>query len=360
MSGRFYFILVCLWLSACTANATVMQTLYDTRVLVSGQNDAAQRNAFRDSLQQVLVKVSGDRDIAGDSFVRQQLPNARNYIRAFRYEFDEGLRFMVASFDEQRVNRLVVESGYPVWGKRRPDTLLWVAFYDSNSARSLITAGAELPIKDAFMDAGEGRGIPFTFPLMDIQDSEVINVFDVWGRFDDTIKLASQRYPNDNLISARIFNRNVFLAGDETVPENMVWQLDWQILNKELVQQSTFFGSDMYQVIEQFVDFIADTLAEKYAVNSLSGLSSGNVLSVKIINMDSIESYVTVTRFFESLSLVNTATLTQLQGAVGVFDLDLTGSKGDLLNTLLLDDKITQQTDAFGQTREELEFYWLP
>lgn len=355
----FTFCISCL-LASWDSNGAVMQSLYETRVLATGQTVSAQTRAFRESLQQVLVKVSGDNSIASDSYVRQQLPKARDFIRAFQYENDNGLTFMVASFDEDRVNELVIESGFPVWGRRRPDTLLWMAHWSENGERELFTAASEQFVKLTLLDSAQRRGIPVTFPLMDIQDSQLINVFDVWGRFDDTIKFASQRYPNDNLISARLFNRNLLLTEDETVPENMTWQLDWQILNEDLVQESTIFGPDMNTVVDEFVDFVADTLAAKYAVETEGLLVNGNKINLKIINMDSIKSYVTVSRFFESLALVNTVSLLRLEGEVGEFQLELTGNVSDLLNTLLLDDKISQKTDAFGRATDELEFFWLP
>lgn len=358
---RFYllFLLILTFFSQ-QAPAAVIHALYETRVLVSGQTNAAQNRAFRESLQQVLVKVSGDNQIVNDTFVRQQLSRARDFIRSFQYENDNGLAFMVANFDEEPVNSLVVSAGYPVWGKRRPDTLLWIAYWNSNGNRELFTAASEQFEKFIVLDAAQRRGIPFTFPLMDLQDAEIINVFDVWGRFDDTIKFASQRYPNDNLVSARIFNRNDLLDESESVQQDMVWQLDWQILNDELVQQSTVFGADINSVVEQFVDFIADKLAKKYAVESGGLQATGNQIDLRILNLDSIESYVTVVRFFESLSLVNDVNLMRLKGGVGDFKLQLTGSSLDLINTLLLDDKISQKTDAFGRATDDLEFYWLP
>lgn len=358
----FSFGVAAVWLvlSAKLANAAVLQTLYDTRVMVSGQTNASQNSAFRESLQQVLIKVSGDVEIADNAVVRQTLSQSRDFIRSFRYEMDNGLTFMLASFDEQRVNDLVINAGFPVWGKRRPDTLLWVAHWSQEGRRELLTAASAQLTKLNLLDAAERRGIPFTFPLMDIQDSELINVYDVWGRFDDTIKFASQRYPNDNLVSARIFDRNEVAIGEETVPVEMQWQLDWQILNQDLVQESTFFGSSMNSVIDQFVDFVADQLANKYAIAMTGKQMAGNRVNIKILNMDSIESYVTVNRFLESLAIVNSSSLLTLKGQEAEFQLDMSGSLSDLINTLLLDDKIARKTDAFGRSTDEMEFYWLP
>ena len=342
--------------------AAIISTLYETRVPLASQTNAAQQKAFRESLIQVLVKVSGDRDIGKDATIRNQLRQARDLIRSFRYDSADGVNYMAATFDEQRVNQLIASAGYPVWGKRRADTLVWMAYLDDESdQRQLITAGVTNTYSDLLKSAAERRGMPITLPLMDLQDAQTVNVYDVWGRFDDTIKLASQRYPNDNLVAVRIYDRTRLMAAGESLQDEMRWQLDWQILNQELAEQSTFFAPDRETLIAQFVDFLADKLAAKYAVEQTNNSSSGNqTLRLSILNVSSIEAYVSVRRFFESLALVNSVTLRRQYASVSEFDLVLSGSREDLLNVLLLDNKIRQKTNAFGQATNEMEFFWIP
>jgi len=337
-----------------------MQTLYDSKVAVANQSNAAQQKAFRESLMQVLIKVSGNNDLNKDANVRKALQDAPDLIRSFRYEITDGIIYMLSSFDEQRVNQLIVDLGFPIWGKRRSDTLVWFVVLTDDKQRVLLSAGKNDSAKVVLEQAAYRRGIPLAFPLMDIQDAEKINVFDVWGRFDDTIKAASTRYPHDNLVAARLFNRNEFLTENESVTAEMSWQLDWQILNSELVEESSLFGSSAEDVIFSFIDLIANRLASRYAVDVVVGEELSENLVIKILNMASIESYVTVRRFLESLALVNSARLQKQSGTVGEFSLDISGRPQDLLNLLQLDQKIKKKTDAFGQTTDDMEFYWLP
>ena len=49
------------------------------------------------------------------------------------------------------------------------------------------------------------RGLPLSFPLMDLTDRTTISIYDVWGRFVQSLTQASHRYSVDNVIGARVY-----------------------------------------------------------------------------------------------------------------------------------------------------------
>ena len=179
-----------------------------------------------------------------------------------------------------------------------------------------------------------------------------------WGRFDGVIKRASQRYPNDNLIAARLFDRNQISVGEENISEQMRWQLDWQLLNDDLIEEGSFFAASREVALQNLVDMLADTLAARFAVVS-SSYETENSVTMNIINLDSIEAYVSAKQFLESLAIVNNVKLVKVSGKTATFQLDIVGAQEDLINTLELDAKITQKTDAFGRVVNDMEFRWL-
>lgn len=340
------------------SGASVIHDLYNTRVAVASQTVAAQNEAIRNSFNQVLIKVSGNKDIVSAPQIRASQNSAQDLIQSFRFETTVEGSFMVASFDEEKINQLLTDSGHPVWGKRRPDTLLWIAWLNEQGEREIITAGSQNPIKKSLLHIANSRGIPVTFPLLDIEDAEMIHVFDVWGRFDSIIKRASQRYPNDNLVSARVYDRRKLAIDEQEVPSSMIWQLDWQVLNDDLIEEGSWFGSNDSQVLQKFIDMLADRLAAQYAVVS-SGDRSQTTISMKIINLNDIETYVAATRFLGSLAMVSNIKLISLVGEVATFELEVLGQQQDLINTLQLDARIAQKTDAFGRVLDDMEFLWL-
>ncbi|BDX06684.1 hypothetical protein MACH26_22050 [Planctobacterium marinum] len=326
--------------------------------MVASQTVAAQNDAIRNSFNQVLIKVSGSQETVTTPEIIAMRNSARDLIQSFRFESTADGSFMIASFDEDKINQLLTQSGRPVWGKRRPDTLMWMAYLEEDGDRAIVSATSVGPVKQKIDAMADSRGIPISFPLMDIEDAELVHVFDVWGRFDTVIKQASQRYPNDNLVSARIYDRRKMSLAEQEVPLQMAWQLDWQLLNNDLIEEGTWFAASETEVLQKFVDMIADRLAEQYAVEATGELTQTNV-EMKIINLDSLESYVTVTRFLSSLAMVNSVKLLEISGQVARFRLELIGQQSDLLNTLQLDAKITQKTDAFGRVTDDMEFLWL-
>ena len=335
-----------------------MENLYETKVPVASQTVAAQNDAIRNSFNQVLVKVSGNKEIVSSPEIRALRNSARDLIQSFRFESGADGSFMVANFDEEKINQLLTQAGRPVWGKRRPDTLMWMAFLEEDGDREIVSATAVGRVKQQIDILADSRGIPISFPLMDIEDADLVHVYDVWGRFDSVIKQASQRYPNDNLVSARLYDRRNLSLVDQEIPPQMAWQLDWQLLNNDLIEEGSWFAESESRVLQKFIDMIADRLAEQYAVESTGELTQTSV-EMKIINLDSLESYVSVTRFLGALAMVNSVKLLKISGEVATFQLELLGQQSDLLNTLQLDAKITQKTDAFGRVTGDMEFLWL-
>lgn len=339
-------------------SAAVVENLYETQVPVVSQTAAARNAAFRNSMKQVLIKVSGSRTVPEDPRLSTELARARDYIQSFTFTARDDTQFMVASFDETRINQLLSQFQFPIWGKRRPDTLLWLVIQDEQGERELITTNRFSIIRENVERYTDMRGIEVSFPLMDLVDAENINVFDIWGRFDDTIRAASQRYVTDNVVAARLYPRG--LLSETQATGEMSWQLDWQLLNADLTEEGTLFAADPSAVLFQFTDFMADRLASDYAFSSEVYGASEGIVEVKIINLSSIESYVSVTRFFTSLAMVSQVNLINLNGDIGTFELTLSGATADLMNTLQLDDKIQGAQDAFGRNLNNMEFLWQP
>lgn len=345
---------ILLALGACPkVFADIIEDLYQTRVEVSDQSAAEQRRAFQDSLNQVLTKVSGDPDIVTQPFVKQQIQRARDFIKSYRFEVNERL-YLVADFDEAKVNNIVTSTGFPIWGKRRPTALVWMV-YEQEKERQLMSASDNGNVKQQLDFFTQRRGLKMTYPLMDIEDVENINVFDVWGRFDDVIRDASFRYLPEAVFSARLYRTE-----NEQTEERQQWQLDWQILDSEIPQQGLFFAPQQEQVLIEFANMIADYLAERYAVDMSELTAKSGEVPLYIMNMDSIESYAKVMAFFRSLTMVSDIKLTRLSGHTAEFSLNLIGAPDDLIATLSLDDNIQRKTDAFGRVGEQLEYFWNP
>ncbi len=353
------FALVCL--ASGSSRADIVDTIYNTSVELADQRQAALRRGFRASFQQVLIKVSGGDALLRNGIIRQELANARDYIISFSFSRTNGQLYLNAQFDPNKVNDLVASAGFPVWGKRRPSILIWLAEQDIDGNRRLVVANGESNSQPELMRATGQRGIPIVFPLMDLAESNQIGLFDVWGRFNNVMRVASDKYNTEYVLSARLYPRDSEFIAADSIPndQGVAWQLDWHFIQDELGDQGIVFASDKQDALRQLGNLLADYLAQKYAVMSSDANLAGSV-TLQVLNLDSIEDYVQIVSFFESLTMISNVNLNSLSGTVAEFDLELTGSLDELLATIELDDKINQRTDAFGRTVESLEFLWNP
>ena len=200
-------ILVSLFAGAFSGSvqASTVVSVNEASVAVSDQSSSTQKKAARQALEQVVIKITGQRSATSNSAVRAMLSQPERYLRAYRFDVVNGQLSYVAEFDSQTVIKVIRDAGLPVWGQRRPDTLLWLATEDENGNRQIIDDGANGPVSSRLRELAVERGVPVVFPLMDLDDSVNISVFDVWGRFARTLQTASVRYQPDYIVGARLY-----------------------------------------------------------------------------------------------------------------------------------------------------------
>ncbi len=395
------YVFLCLLSMVNLAQADVLTGLYAAKVPVSSQSGKAQEQAIQLAFKEVLVKVSGSRELLEDNVIRTRVRNARQYLRQYQFENvqsdspsndnSQQQLYFLANFDSVKVDGLLLDAGFPIWGSHRPSTILWLAEENESLERQLYSEYTDTNLKHHFLDGARRRGLSLVFPVLDITDLSNAGLYDVWGRFTDNIINASQRYDLEIVMSARVYpqqdlatdfenesNSLTDNAADELteqsnetlvntspeaelIDENRGWQVDWFIFMDGEMQTGTVLGEDRSYISNVLVDLLADKLAAKYAVRASVGLNGlGAQSEITLMNISSVDAYVHAKRYFESLQAVTVVQLTSLKEQRAVFNVSLVGRIDDLINTLLLDDKVRRVTDAFGRPTGELEFVWNP
>lgn len=198
------FVLVVWGYSFCHA-ATDVQ-LYSEQIVISqNANQSEQNEAIREAFERVLVRVTGQQETLSNQSVRQQLDSGSKYLTSFRFEPSDvfftnilgekvATKSMILEFDETTVNSLLVRSGLPVWGSRRPEVLVWIA--DRSSGLDSIPGESDSSeLADTLAAEAELRGLPYLLPIMDLTDTLNIKFADLYGLFSQDIETASARYP---------------------------------------------------------------------------------------------------------------------------------------------------------------------
>ncbi|GAB3016859.1 DUF2066 domain-containing protein [Bowmanella dokdonensis] len=354
-----------IWLWCVSAQAALVTNLYDARVPIAQQSSRAQQQAAKDAFGQVLVKIRGNRDILDSELVRSKMEQAQDFIRQYRFDSQSGQYYFIASFDPSKVDELVRSAGYPVWGSRRPSTLLWLASQEGGKdQRSILSEQSTESMRTTVMDTARLRGIPLNLPLMDLDDLSQVGVYDIWGRFIDRLATAGNRYQVEAVLSARLYpiERQTDLPGsleqEVAAAANTQWQLDWNFALGQEREQGSLSGEDKQALLAELINQHADRLAARFAVGAEG--EGASVAVLQFSNVQDLATYVNISKVLLSLSVVSHVGLDSIEGHSGSFRVRLLGSEQDLLNAISLERHFQRQLDAFGQPVGELQFIWVP
>jgi hypothetical protein len=324
-SAMVGFVLCLLPLLACAAS---MEGMYEARVPVPNESAAVRQAAFRDALEVVLIRLTGERGAASLPSVRQMLNDAGKYVQQFGYnrltgsgDRPAGLELW-ARFDGGTIERVVRDAGLPFWGAERPATLMWLAV-DDGGQRYLVSSESETDAEEVVRAAARSRGVPVLFPLMDLEDQARVGFADVWGGFLEPVFRASDRY-----------NPQAVLVGRLQRSPSGGWSGRWtlQVGGRDRTwsdAQRRFEG-----VLREGVETTSDILATLFAVQGSENLS--NRVHLTVTDVNSLDQYARVSRYLGSLTQVRHAFVDRVEGNNVDFLLELQGSNQNLEQVIAL------------------------
>ena len=342
-----------LGLAHSAAHAAIIEDLYDAKVAVADQSEASQNAAIKQALKQVFIKVSGSEELLKQAQIVKNLAKASTLIRLYTYEKVQNQLYLVVNFDSEKVQNAIRTAGFPVWDKRRPDTILWLAIEPTRQDKQLLNNETQPDLVKRLKEQAQKRGIKVVLPVWDLNDMQMVGVYDIWGGFIQKISVASERYDFNSMLSARIYQ-----ASTDDVNAAQQWLSDWTLMDNGQVNSGQIQMSESEQIIDGLIDALASQLAQKYAINQQNRPQNALKTQITITNINSISRYAEVLKFLNGLSVVSNAILLEQQGSRATFELDLLGNNEDLLNTFRLDNKIQTVINNKDQVANEMEFLW--
>lgn len=297
------FVFTVFLVSSTVAYAAQRVVINEARVQVENQSQATQRAALKKALTQVFVKMSGNTSVLDNPGVRAALTNPQALLRSYRFDYENGMTYYIADFDQVKLTELLQREMLPLWGDRRPETIVWLAQETENRSRLILDESQPSDLREALERTAAERGIPLSLPLMDLTDNTTISTYDVWGRFVEPLRNASIRYGIDNIIGARVYRNDPTIIPefpDDTVPSGKVENLEDVINNENASSQHEDADRGAY-------DSPSDPLTADYDVangraqgtsdssqtTSYSGEVEGDVLS----HVESVQAATTVMPF---------------------------------------------------------------
>ena len=326
--------------------AARVSDLYRQDVLVNNQSEGERTSAMERALTDVLVRVTGQRDVLGLSSVRAAMKKPAVYVQSYSYrtitEDRQRKLHLQVSFDPTMVNRLLRESNVAIWGSSRPTTIMWLAL-EEDGRRSLLGAAADLPL--VMEDHFENRGLPAIQPLLDFEDSLNISAVDVWGLFTDRLEKASTRYSSEAILAGRLRKNGDRYSGRL----NMLFRgRSYQVEVDDLVAAG---------VSSMAADLVGGALARHYAV--ISSEDSEKPL-MQVENINGVEDYAAVTRYLKGLTAVRDVSVYKVAGAGMTLELSIDGTVAQLVDALALGRNLnkTREPDVDDQLRQNLFYRW--
>lgn len=313
--------------------ALPQNNLTEVKVLVKDESSKERSTGIYNGLARVLVRISGEDDIANSEAAQTILKQASQYMLQYSYEnlavehksafFEEN--FEVANLDKQNQDALkkaesikllklrfdqpllvkrLQQEGFPVWVDQRPPLLLWWVREDQGNRKVISdsdseTFSSEAKIRSAFYFASEQKGLGVKLPLMDLQDQKSISVTELWGGYEDGLQSASERYQFSTYVNGRSYY------------QNGKWQASWRLyLFGEKVDFEDSHES-IYALHQNVVNSIAKYLASEYALNAKH---AENQVLITVSGIRNIKSYAELEDYFERLVVIESFGLVSVNG----------------------------------------------
>ena len=303
VSAAWVFVLFTFLLGGISspAAAVTVSGLYSARVPVAGSSPGELAEGYSDGLSQVLVRVSGTRDVLSMEGVEALLSDAESLLLSYQVaRADSGQSVLDMSFGAVGVNRSLASLNAPVWGANRPLTLAWIAAEERGS-RTLVTdntQGATMGAREtsgtwqaAFDAAARKRGLPVALPPASFTtDRELLS--DIWGQFVGRVKAASGDLEHDVLALVRI-SRN----GDQ-------WRAGWVFDGMSMnAGEESVTAPTRDALAEATINRWAELYASRYAVDAAEVGESPQV-DIVVRGVSSLEDYARVNQVLGGLTPV--------------------------------------------------------
>ena len=334
------------WLGPWYSSLVHAADPYSAAVPLEEDTTEQREAAFKDALALVLVKVTGQRNIAQEAAVVDIIDSAPRLVQGFRFEREDQVQLMRVNFDGRALEKAVADRGLPVWGSERPSVLLWLAVDDRRGNRFVLAADDQNAEEDTADDLrktvaklADSRGLPVTLPLYDAQDQKAVSFADLWGGFDEAVTAASERYAPDAVLVGRARTRG------------RSWEVRWNLTD----------NNGRQQWVGGFADGInqtADTYAQAFAVLR----SEGEVILI-VDEVSSFDAYGQVLSHLRSLSVVEQVDLYQASDSTLTFRLQLRGDTDVLQRAIRLGGRlqaVSQDTPSLTIGPMALRYQYRP
>ncbi|KZN68294.1 hypothetical protein N473_07665 [Pseudoalteromonas luteoviolacea CPMOR-1] len=349
MAQKLFFI--CLFWMCSSAFAIEVTDLYEATLVVDDKTRATRAKASQDALDQVIKKLTGKAGHSDHPLIKKSKRRISDYMLKYEYieHANQELKIRVR-FEAEKVENLVRESGFGLWGNRRPLIAIWLVIED-NLRRDFVTQESYPQLERLIYDTAAEWGIPVVVPLMDLTDRSQVGIAEVWGNFSEPVEAASARYNAERVITGRLFKQ----------PNSSSWQLDWRYTDAEMFESVQLVG-DKQQLLISMINDMSAALASEYIIDPTKSYATNST----VITVDGLRTFDKIERAKRELltiSTVNSVDVIYRSKQQVQFEVEHLSSVSDLQKSLKLEQSFEVYVDprAFHQvvSSENLRYSWV-
>ncbi len=354
--------------------------LYEQRVAIANESDTERDRAFREALEAVLLKITGERRWLEHPVLQQAVRNAQSYVEGISYasetveviadelprpadpETDQAgqvdpelaasslpalreQRYIDVNFAASLLDELLASANIPVWDSNRPSVLVWLAVQNAEGERSMLTADSNPRIIAIIQDFVTERGLPIIFPVLDFEDRRALSEEALWTQDEAVISVASSRYGADSVLSGRL----LFTASGELVGL-------WQFIFQGQVEVFDGYDEELAGYLNAPLDRITNQLASYFAI--VPETSSQQVVRLRVEGIKDLSGYSALVSYVSSLGLVQSVSMAALDGERLELQLGLLGDPQQLFELIALDRDLLPITSSQLDPRTVLHYRW--
>mgnify|MGYP000865319178 CR=1 FL=1 len=340
--------------------------LYDHRVAVNNESDAERNRAFREALEAVILKVTGEHRWLEHPSIEEALDSAQSYVEAISYSSEtvelpqplnsaassqplvaptEEQRFIEVDFADSLIDELLVNANIPVWDTNRPSVLVWMVLQNAAGERAMLTADTNVQIVNYIQNFASERAIPIIFPVLDFEDRQNLSEDSVWALEEEAIIAASERYGADSILTGRLH----FTASGELVGL-------WQFIFQGQAEVFDGFDEDLNAYLYAPLDRITNQLASYFAL--VPEATSQQVVRLRVEGVSDLSAYSALLTYVSGLGLVDTVSMAALDGERLELELSLVGSSDQLYELIALDRDLLPIQSSQAGSRGVLHYRW--
>ncbi|BFM12521.1 DUF2066 domain-containing protein [Simiduia litorea] len=303
------FLLMLVLCAPQGAMAQQLVDLYKVNTLVTSQQAKERNEAASQAMAKLLVRITGDTQIAESAELAGYLRQAQNYVLQFAYNRSsqtlvqaDGREVdafeLVFTFSEVAIEKLLRKLQLPIWPENRPSVLVWLVEDLWPEGRAVVT---KAEVHEQLRAEALRRGLPLTFPLWDLEDQMAISLDQLWQFRQETLKTASFRY-----------QPNVIVVGRYSRTSSGELRGVWQWLDGENSELLDSRGDNEALLAAPMIDEIANKLAARYAI--VPGREANTQLMAHITEVKSFDQYREMLSYLENHEALRSIQLIKAEG----------------------------------------------